>query len=298
MLKTSPKPAQPKHHAKASKLASLAFHLLFYAVTAGFAVFCGLLALIPGRKPMMYGLRLYTRTIRFMMAAIVDIHVSVTGKENLPKSGAYIIAPKHQSYGDGFILFSEFFDLSFVAGDAIAKFTLIKTILRKAGAVVIDNCGGDDVQAQMTREVARVKAQERVMFIYPEGHLSQIGTQHRYRKGVYHMYKDFDCPVVPAATNLGQRWNQDDFLKHPGDAVLEFLPPIPPGLEKDEFMARLETAIETRSKDLLDLDNLGALNPANIGLVKENHVAQAKRLKREADGDTSERIELNIGAKS
>lgn len=298
MLKTSSKPARPSHHAKASKWASLAFHITFYAVTAFFAIFCALLALIPGRGPMMFGLRLYTQTIRFLMGALVDIDVQVTGKDNLPKSGAYIIAPKHQSYGDGIILFSEFSDLSFVTGDAIAKFTLIKTILRKAGAVVIDNCGGSDVREQMTREVARVKAQQRIMFIYPEGHLSEIGTQHRYRKGVYHMYTDFDCPVVPAATNLGQRWNQNDFLKHPGEAVLEFLPPIPPGLEKNDFMARLETAIETRSKALLDMDNLGALNPANIGLVKENTVAQAKRLKREAEGETLERVKLDLGAKS
>ena len=283
------------HHPKPGKLKSWAFHISFYIVTAIFAVICGVLAIIPGRKPMMAGLMLYTRTIRFLMVAIVDIEIEVTGKERLPKTGAYIIAPKHQSYGDGFILFSEFFDLSFVAGDAIAKFTIIKTILRKAGAVVIDNCGGNDVRDQLSREVARVKAQNRVMFIYPEGHLSEVGTQHRYRKGVWHMYKDFDCPVVPAATNLGQRWNQADIMKYPGRATLEFLDPIPPGLGKEEFMARLETAIETRSRELLDMDNLGALIPANIGLVKENHVAEAKRIARE---NTQQRPELDGGAGS
>lgn len=285
------------HHAKPGLIKSWVFHILFYIVTAIFAVLCGLLALIPGRKPMMAGLMAYTRTIRFLMQAIVDIEVAVIGKDRLPKTGPYIIAPKHQSYGDGFLLFSEFFDLSFVAGDAIAKFTIVKTILRKAGAVVIDNCGGNDVQAQMRREVARVKAQNRVMFIYPEGHLSEIGTQHRYRKGVYHMYKGFNCPVVPAATNLGQRWNQADIMKYPGRATLEFLEPIPPGLEKEAFMAALETAIETASRALLDMDNLGALNPENIGLMKENHVAEAKRIARET-GSEAVRPELNQGARS
>ena len=299
MKNISPLPATADHAPKTSVFASLTFHVLFHSVTALFAMLCGLLALIPGRKPMMYGLLLYTRSVRFLMGAIVDIDVEITGKDNLPSSGAYIIAPKHQSYGDGIILFSEFFDLAFVAGDRIAKFTLIKTILRKAGAIVIDNCGGNDVQAQMSREVARVKAEQRVMFIYPEGHLSEIGTQHRYRKGVYHMYKDFDCPVVPAATNLGQRWNQDDFLKHPGSAALEFLKPIPPGLDKETFMQRLENAIETRSRELLNMDNLGALDPSNIGLVKETASAQAKRIKRESAGqDTDPRLALNLGTKS
>ncbi|MEE9347740.1 MAG: lysophospholipid acyltransferase family protein [Robiginitomaculum sp.] len=286
---------------KPGRTKSIIFHVMFYMVTAFFAVLCALLALLPGRKPMMIGLSGYTKTIRFLMGAIVDIDVQVTGRENLPKSGMYIIASKHQSYGDGIIMFTEFFDLSFVAGDAIAKFTLIKTILRKAGAVIIDNCGGSDVRDKMTREVARVKKEERKLLIYPEGHLSEIGTQHRYRKGVYHMYKDFDCPVVPAATNLGQRWNQSDLLKYPGRASLEFLPPILPGLGKDEFMAQLEAAIETRSRELLDMDNLGALNPDNIGRLKENHVAEAKRIAREGretKGEDDSTIEMDEGAKS
>jgi len=56
-----------------------------------------------------------------------------------------------------------------------------------------------------------------------------------------------------------------------------------PGLGKDEFMAELESRIETRSKELLDLENLGALDPADIGRTEENDVALAKRLAREAE---------------
>jgi 1-acyl-sn-glycerol-3-phosphate acyltransferase len=39
----------------------------------------------------------------------------------------------------------------------------------------------------------------------------------------------------------------------PGVAIVEFLEPIPPGMEKDAFMERLETAIETRSRALAGL---------------------------------------------
>lgn len=282
------------------RMNSIIFTLLFYATTFFFAVLCALLAIIPGRKPMMLGLSAYTKFTRWMMEVIVDIKVDVTGKERLPTSGAFIIAAKHQSYGDGIVMFSEFFDLSFVTGDHLTKFTLLKTILRKAGAVVIDSCGGSDMQEKMAREAERVKHQERKLLIYPEGHLSQIGTQHRYRKGVYHMYKDFDCPVVPAATNLGQRWNQSEWRKYPGDAVIEFLEPIPPGLGKDEFMERLETAMETRSLALLDMDNLGALNPDDIGKTVENDSARAKREAREASEgeDAHTPIALDRGAKS
>jgi len=63
---------------------------------------------------------------------------------------------------------------------------------------------------------------------------------------------------------------------------MEFLEPIQPGMEKDAFMALLQDRIENRSLALLDMDDLGALNPENIGKQKENHVAQAKRESRES----------------
>lgn len=277
---------------------SVFFTVIFYALTAFFAVLCALLAIIPGRKPMMAGLWTYTRLVRWLLAVICEVDVKVTHKERLPKDGAFIIAAKHQSYGDGIVMFSEFFDLSFVTGDHLEKFTLLKTILRKAGAVVVDSCGGSDVQEKMTRQAERVKKEERKLLIYPEGHLSPPGAYHRYRKGVYHMYRDFDCPVVPAATNLGQRWDQDDWRKHPGEAVIEFLEPIPTGLGKEEFMERLETAIETRSRELLDLETPGALDPKLIGEQIENHSAREKRLRREAEAARTGIDYLNRGARS
>ena len=87
---------------------------------------------------------------------------------------------------------------------------------------------------------------------------------------------------MPVATNLGQRWNQTDLKKYPGNATLEMLQPIEPGLTKEDFMARLQDMIETRSIELLDMDNLGALNPDDIGKLSENDSARKARLAREA----------------
>ncbi len=261
---------------------SVVFNVFFVLTTFLYAVVCVFLSLFPGREMMMAGLRRYTRVMVWGMRVIAGIKVSVSGHENVPKEGAVIIAAKHQSYGDGFLMFSQFFDLSVVTGDHLEKIFLLKRILAKMNAVVIDNCGGEDSRKRMAETSKIVRQQGRRILIYPEGHLSKIGTQHRYRKGVYHLYADFGCPVVPAATNLGQRWNQNDFIKHPGPAKLEFLEPIMPGLGKEEFMAELERRIETRSRELLDLENLGALNPDEIGLVSENEVAREKRLAREA----------------
>ncbi len=264
---------------------SIVFNIFFYSVTAIYAIVCVVLSLLPGRLAMMASLRRYARLMVWGMRVIAGIEVEVRGHENIPKEGALILAAKHQSYGDGFVIFSQFFDLSFVTGDHLEKFWLIKVILAKMNAVVIDSCGGVDAREKMAKTSQTVREQGRRILIFPEGHLSEVGTQHRYRKGIWHLYDDFGCPVIPVANTLGQRWNQMDWKKYPGGAVIEFMAPIEPGMDKEAFMALLEQRIESRSIELLDRENLGALKPENIGVVTENKVARANRLAREAQDE-------------
>ena len=74
-----------------------------------------------------------------------------------------------------------------------------------------------------------------------------------------------------------------DWEKYPGPAKIEFLEPIPIGLNKKEFMSLLQDRIETRSLELLDYDNLGALNPELVGREIENNSAKAARKLKEAE---------------
>lgn len=261
---------------------STVFNIFFLVATFVYAFVAVIFSLIPGRALMMGSLRRYTRLMVWALRVIAGIKVNVSGHEHIPADGAIIIASKHQSYGDGHVLFSQFDDLTFVTGDHITKFLFIKRILAKMNAVVIDSCGGEKVREKFDETARIVREQGRRILIFPEGHLSEIGTHHRYRKGVWHLYHQFGCPVVPVASNLGQRWNQNDWAKHKGEATMEFLEPIEPGMEKDAFMQVLQERIESRSLELLDMENLGALNPENIGKLDENESAQENRKRREA----------------
>jgi len=261
---------------------SFLFNVFFYGVSAIYVFACVLLSFIPGRKAMMTSLQRYTRLIKWGMRVIAGIHVNIIGRHNIP-DGMCIIASKHLSYGDGHVVFSVIDDLSFVTGDQLLKYPLIGRILRKMNAVVIDSCGGSDVRQEMDAQAKIIHDQGRRILIFPEGHLSQIGTHHRYRKGVWHLYNDFNCPVVPVASSLGQRWNQTDWEKYPGEATVEFLEPIPTGIGKDKFMELLQSRIETLSIDLLDRESLGALKLEDIGQHRENDVARAKREARELE---------------
>jgi len=139
-------------------------------------------------------------------------------------------------------------------------------VLAKLGAIVVDNCGGPEARKALTHSAANANAEGRKILIYPEGHLAPVGVRFRYRTGVYYMARDFALPVVPVASNLALFWPQEDWTKRPGRAVLEFLDPIPPGLEKDDFMARLEAAVEDRTAELVAEATGRPVTPAVRGI--------------------------------
>jgi 1-acyl-sn-glycerol-3-phosphate acyltransferase len=51
--------------------------------------------------------------------------------------------------------------------------------------------------------------------------------------------------------NSGLCWPKRSFRKYAGTIVLRFLPPIESGLERQEFMARLESVMESAADELL-----------------------------------------------
>ncbi|HEY2707511.1 MAG TPA: lysophospholipid acyltransferase family protein [Caulobacteraceae bacterium] len=229
---------------------SFAFEVIYWVMSVFYAIACAFAALFPGRGPLSWMLRLYTRRMLWAMHWIAGIKVDVAGKERLP-DGPFIVAAKHHSWGDGFVMFAHVPNLVFVAGDHLERIPLLRGVLRKFGAIMVDNCGGPEARKALAEKAAAANADGRRILIFPEGNLAKAGERFRYRTGVYYMYRDFNLPVVPVATNLGLFWRQQEFKKHPGRATVEFLDPIPPGLGRGEFLEKLQSVVETRSQQLI-----------------------------------------------
>lgn len=229
---------------------SALFNAYYWVLSIFYGLSAALAALAPGRDAVTFVLRLYSRRMLQTLDALAGVKVELKGLENLP-AGPCIIAAKHHSWGDGFVMFANVDNLSFVTGDHLEKFPLVGAILKKFGAIVVDSCGGPEARAALSKSAAQVASEGRRILIYPEGHLAAPGERFRYRSGVYFMSKDFDLPVVPVATNLGCFWRQTEKKKTPGTATVEFLPALPQGLEKDDFMALMEATIEGRTNELI-----------------------------------------------
>jgi 1-acyl-sn-glycerol-3-phosphate acyltransferase len=229
---------------------SFAFAVAYWSLSIAYTLAAVVAALLPGRRATGWIIRRYVRRMVQAMRLLAGIRIQYRGESRLPP-GAFILAAKHQSWGDGFSVYDRFGDLAFVTGDHLEKFPLMATVLGKLGAIVVNNCGGREAREALKSRAADAHRDGRRILIYPEGNLAKVGEKFRYRSGVWHMYRDFDMPVVPVATNLGLFWPQEAFRKTPGVATLEFLDPIPTGLPKDEFLARLEAAVEGRTAELV-----------------------------------------------
>ncbi|EFL88676.1 acyltransferase family protein [Ahrensia sp. R2A130] len=231
------------------------FQALYWTTSILTVIIALPLLMIPGRKWLMIWLQRYARVMKCWMRVIVGVDIEYRGRENLP-DGPCIIAPKHQSWGDGYSMFAKVNDLAIVTGDHLEKIPLVGLVLKKMQAVVVDSCGGATAQQKLvTEDLSRARAANRKILIYPEGRLGEPGYHFEYKKGIFHMYEAYQEPVIPVATNLGLYWPHMTFDQFTaGTGIVEFLEPIQPGLEKDEFMALLEERIETASLALLPDD--------------------------------------------
>ena len=242
----------------------LLFTGVYYALSVIYVLVSLPFLVLPGRGPVRAIIRSYTRAINFALHWIGGIKKEVRGRERLP-DGAFILAPKHASWGDGFLVYPEVNNLAFVTGDHLERFPLVGGILRKLGAIVIDTCGGGERKAASLAEGMKGAREDgRRILIYPEGHLAPVGYHFRYKPGVWHMQKEMNVPIVPVATNLNCFWQQEEILKKPGTAVIAFLDPIPAGLSKEETMARLTEAVETRSAELIAEATGEAVTPTQL----------------------------------
>ena len=117
--------------------------------------------------------------------------------------------------------------------------------------IPVNRGAGARSMSRMT-ELARERVRgDRQLIIFPEGTRRAAFAEPRYKFGVAHLYAEIGVPCIPVALNSGLFWPRRKFLRLPGTIVVEFLPPIPPGLDKNEFFQRLQSDIEAATARLL-----------------------------------------------
>jgi len=225
------------------------FQLCFYLWGAGLVVLFTP-ALLGPRQGSVFGMRLFGHGTVWLLRVIVGIHVEVRGREHVPKGGC-IVAAKHQSAFDTLIYHPLLGDPAIVMKRELLWIPLYGLHSLKARMIPVDRLGGPSALKTMVRLGRAAIELGRPVVIFPQGTRVAPGAQAPYQPGLAALYSQLGVPVVPVATNSGICWPRRSFAKHAGTIVVEFLPPIPPGLPRKQFSARAEAAIEAASNRLI-----------------------------------------------
>lgn len=231
-------------------LRSLLFVTLFY-LWSGFLYLAMIPVLFAPHRWMTWAMRTWGRGINALLP-ICGVRVEFRGLEHLPP-GPALIAAKHQCMFDTMGPLSVFTDCCYVMKRELSRIPLYGLFTARAGMISIDREGQAGALRQLLAEGKARIAEGRQLIIFPEGHRTPPGEAGEYQPGIAGLYRSLGIPCTPMATNSGRHWPAHGFLRRPGTIVYEFLPPIPPGLPREAFMAELKDRIETASNRLLDL---------------------------------------------
>lgn len=227
-------------------LRSALFLVWFIAVSVIMNVGCLPVLLLPFRVALKAA-GLWARLVLFGLRMIAGIGVQVRGRLENPR---VLVAAKHFSMWETVALLALLPDPAIVLKRSLLRIPLYGWYCRKMRMIAIDRMSGAKAIRLMHGEARRALNDGRPIVIFPEGTRRRPGAPPDYKPGVAGLYAQLHVPCVPVAHNSGLFW-AGGFLRKPGTIILEFLPPIPPGLPRRDFMALLQSRIEEASNRLL-----------------------------------------------
>lgn len=231
-------------------LRSLAFDLWLYGSMAVMGIVLAPAAAL-SRSAAYWAMRVYCAQALWMLRRICGLRVAIRGP--VP-TGAVLIAAKHQSFLDVIILMRTLPRPKFVMKRSLIYAPILGLYALRIGAAPIQRARGASAIRSMRRRIGAQAAEAGQTVIYPQGTRVAPETPVEdapYRRGIGALYRDAGVPCTPVATNAGLFWGRNSLMRRPGLAVVSFLPEIPAGLPTKDFMARIETEIETAAAALI-----------------------------------------------
>ncbi len=229
-------------------LRSALFNILFYLWLIGLML-VGLPSLVMGRHAVLRMANLWGAGSLFLLRAICGTRVEFRGLGNIPAE-ACIVASKHQSFIEIIALASLFSDFTFVFKRELTRIPLFGWYLAMSRQIAVDSTQGRAALSLVSRRAKEVLSEGRYFLIFPEGTRRPPRAVAEYKFGAAFIYAETGAACLPVAVNSGLFWPRRSFIRRPGTIVIEFLAPIPPGLDRTTFHDALRDRIEAASDAL------------------------------------------------
>ncbi|OQM76298.1 lysophospholipid acyltransferase family protein [Manganibacter manganicus] len=242
------------------QIRSLAFNFAFYiSLIVQMIVWAPFYFLSP-RHIAWFVPKFWSRSSLWLYDRIAGTRSRIEGQENLPQ-GSFILAPKHQSFWDTIAFFPFLEDPLYILKRELTWIPFFGWYILKMRMIPVDRGNRSKaLRAVVKATKAELARNPRQLIIYPEGTRRPPGAEANYKWGIVELYTQLGVPVVPVAHVAGLYWPRRKFLRFPGTIHARFLPAIPPGLSKEEFMGRLVSETEAACDRLL-VEASRAANP-------------------------------------
>lgn len=215
-------------------------------------------ALLGGRRATFRVIHFYCRWVMVSARLLVGLRCEVRG---VPPEGEVLIAAKHQSFLDILMIVSALPSFKFIMKKELRFVPFVGWYAKLIGCVPVERGKRGHAIKAMVAGVKAGREEGAPLIIFSQGTRVAAGAQKPYKIGSGVLYQELGQGCVPVAVNVGVFWPRRSMMRKPGLAVVEFLPPIPPGLEIGDFMTRLEAVVEGESNRLM----------AAAGLVVHHH---------------------------
>ncbi len=171
----------------------------------------------------------YAAKALFFVILKIFCRLKVSGRENLPVKGPYILCCNHSSFLDAFVVVTGLpkevaMETYFIGLKEIFDLPAIRWSTRLARVILIDPT--TELVSAM-KAASHVLKNNKILCIFPEGQRSIDGEVKRFKKGVGILAKELQVPVVPVAINGAyEAWPRTVRFPRPHPIKITFGRPI------------------------------------------------------------------------
>jgi 1-acyl-sn-glycerol-3-phosphate acyltransferase len=170
------------------------FGILYFFTAIG-VLFMILLSWMNARKPVQVFIRIWARSIFFIMCKRLRIH----GKENLNKENKYIVVANHASLFDIVAIMSFYPEVSWFGHERLLKVPVFGKFLKLTDYVPFKEPTISNTRHML--EQLMEKAKNKSVAIFPEGTRTLDGSINPFYRGFIYLFRSREIGILPVTLN-------------------------------------------------------------------------------------------------
>ncbi len=194
-----------------------------------------------------------TRPFIKLIYRMHGVRLSISGLENLPKSGSFILMANHLSLLDILtILAAVPVDFAFVGKEELARVPILGWDMILAKHFFIRRTGGKLLRTQMNKIQSTLEG-GRPLFVFPEGSRSHTGEMSAFKNGFFNMAIAAAVPIVPCAiTGTDHILKRNSLMIHHGDIKISVGAPVLPLASSEDALEPLKEQVRRQIQEMVD----------------------------------------------